>query len=162
MPGIASIKTSSILEHVCKTTDAAIGVNKTFDPEGFLAPGVAKWVDRSGGYAVGFPSMTLQVRPPTKNGGRVYKVMMKLDVPTMDITAPTTVTGIQPAPSKAYSCVAILDLLLPERSSLAERTALFSLLKSFFEDTITASDGAPTDATGSPLKAAVLNFDAPY
>lgn len=161
MPAIGSIKTSSILGVLARTSSATISVDKTFDPEGIDTKGVARWVDRSGGYAVGYPSISLSVRKPTQ-ASRMYKVMAKVTIPTMDITAPTTVTGIQPAPSKGYECTFVGEFILPERSSAAERLALFNHVHSFFCSTINASDDSPTDSTGSPLLAAVQNFDPPY
>jgi len=161
MPAIAAIKTSSILGPTEITTSATVGVDKTFDPEGFNLPGVAKWVDRSGGIAIGSPAMTLSVRSPTK-GSRMYKVTAKLVLPTLEQTSASTATGIQPAPTKAYDCTAIMEFMLPERSTLAERNALLSHVRSLFLTTITASDAVPSDLTGSPLIAAVANFDPPY
>jgi hypothetical protein len=55
-----------------------------------------------------------------------------------------------------------IEALLPERSTLAERTAFLSQLHSLFLTTIQASDAAPSDSTGSPLAGAVLNFDPPW
>jgi len=55
-----------------------------------------------------------------------------------------------------------MEFMLPERSTAAERAALFSHVRSFFATTINASDDVPTDATGTPLVAAVNNFDGPY
>ncbi len=161
MPAIAPWKSSTIMSPTGLTTSAAVGVDKTFSPEGFIAPGVARWVDRSLLYAVLYPSKTLSVRRP-KNGGKNFKVLMKIDLPTADITAPTTVTGIQPAPSKAYSNGVSVEFTLPERGTAAERLVLLNLLKSALETTITASDGAPSDATASPLVLAVTDFEAPY
>jgi hypothetical protein len=71
-------------------------------------------------------------------------------------------TGIQPAPTLAYALWAKLELMLPARSTLAERTLFLSLFKSLFETTINASDASPTDATGTPLIPAILNFERPY
>lgn len=161
MSAIASIKTASALSTTLSTTSATVGVDKTFDPEGFLLPGVARWVDRSGGIAIGYPAFTLQVRPPTK-GSRVYKVTAKVVLPTLEQTSASTATGIQPAPTKAYDCTCIMEFLLPERSTQAERLALLSHVHSFFAATIQANDAAPSDSTGSPLIAAVSNFDPPY
>lgn len=161
MSAIASIKIASALDNVVKTTSATVGVNRTLDPEGFQLPGVARWVDRSGGIAIGFPALTLSVRAPTK-ASRVYKVTAKFSIPTLEQTSPSTATGIQPQPTKAYDCTGIMEFLLPERSTLAERTAFFSNIASLFATTITASDADPSDATGSPLSAAILNFDPPY
>jgi hypothetical protein len=153
---------------VFKTNSATVGVDKTFDPEGFVLPGVARWVDRAvdatynpNGVALAYPAWTLSVRRPTK-ASRIYRITAKLVLPTLDTTSPSTATGIQPAPSLAYTCQCVMEFMLPERSSVAERTRLFNYVKSFFATTINASDDVPTDATGSPLEGAVLNFDQPY
>ena len=161
MSAIAAVKTSSILGATEITTSATVGVDKTFDPEGFILPGVARWCDRSGGIAIGYPRFSLSVRPPTKVS-RVYKVTAKLVLPTLEQTSASTSTGIQPAPTKAYDCTCMMEFLLPERSTLAERNALLSHVRSLFITTITASDALPSDATGSPLITAVANFEPPY
>lgn len=166
MSAIAQIKLSSILDGVVKTTDAAIGVDKTFDPEGFDS-GVARWVDRSASttnpdaVAIGFPSLTLSVRPPSKSS-RIFKVTVKLALPTLEQTSASTATGIQPAPTKAYDCTFVGDFMLPERSTSTERAALLNYVASLFAATITASDGVPSDSTGSPLISAIQSFERPY
>jgi hypothetical protein len=155
MGAIAAIKLSSILSPTSLTTSATVGVDNTFDPEGFILPGVARWVNRIGGIAVGYPSLSLSVRPPTKVS-RVYRVTGKVVLPTLEQIAPSVIY------TKAYDLTALLEFWLPERSTLTERNAFLSLVHSLFATTITASDAAPTDATGSPLIAAVANFDPPY
>lgn len=161
MSAIGDIKTASLANSLVVTTSATVGVDKTFNPEGFNPQGIAQWVDRSGGIPVGFPRLSLQMRRPTKDS-RNYRISIKLALPTLEVTAPTTVTGIQPAPTKAYDCSAFLEFVIPERASAAEREALFCHTLSLFGTTINASDGAPTDATGSPLYGAVKNLDQPY
>lgn len=161
MPAISSIKMSTLAMPLARTSSATVSYDKTFDPEGIDAKGVARWVDRSGGIAVGFPSLSLATRKPTQ-GSRLYKVTGKLAVPTLEVTAPTTVTGIQPQPTKAYDLAGMFEFMLPERSTLAERIVFFNLMHSLFLTTINASDDAPTDATGSPLLAIVSNLDSVY
>lgn len=161
MPAIASMKTSSILGVLARTSSTTVSVDKTFVPEGIDTKGVSRWVDRSGGIAVLYPNISLSIRKPTQ-GSRLYKVMVKLMIPTGEVTAPTTVTGIQPQPTKAYDCGFVGEFMLPERSTSAERLALFNHVHSLFCSTINASDDLPTDATGSILLAAVQNFDPPY
>jgi len=171
MSAIASIKLASAVSLAlianrmsavhATVGDAAIGVNRTYDPEGFQLPGVARWVDRSGGIAIGYPAITMSVRPPTKTS-RIYKVSAKVVLPTLEQTSASTATGIQPAPTKAYDLTGFMDFLIPERSALWERQALLDTMMSLFMTTITASDGSPSDSTGSPLRAAVENFDPPY
>ena len=160
MSAIAAVKVSGIIDHALArlTTSATVGVDSTLSPEGINPQGVSAWVDRSGGIAIGYPRMTLSVRPPTK-ASRIYRVTAKLVLPTLEQTSPSTATGIQPAPTKAYDCTCVLEFFLPERSTLAERQKLFSQVASLFVRTINANDGSPTDATGSPVENAVTTFE---
>lgn len=161
MGAFAQMKLSSKVGATVLTTDAAVSVDKTYEPCGYVTPGVARYEDRSGGIACGYPAFTLSVRRPTK-ASRVFKVTAKLVIPTLEQTSPSTATGIQPAPTKAYDVTAVMDFLLPERSTLAERQMLISQAKSIFFATINASDGVPTDSSATPLIAAIENFDQPY
>lgn len=163
MSAIAAVKVSGILDHALArlTTSATVGVDSTLNPEGINPQGVAKWVDRSGGIAIGYPALSMSVRPPTK-ASRIYKVTAKLVLPTLEQTSPSTMTGIQPAPTKAYDCTCVMEFMLPERSTLAERQKLFSQVASLFTRLVNASDGSPTDSTGSPLESAVTTFEQVY
>lgn len=163
MSAIAAVKLSGIIDHALArlTTSATVGVDSTLNPEGINPLGVASWVDRSGGIAIGYPRLTMSVRPPQK-ASRIFKVQAKLVLPTLEQTSPSTATGIQPAPTKAYDCTCVMEFFLPERSTLAERQKLFSQVASLFARTINASDGAPTDSTGVPLENAVTTFETVY
>lgn len=132
-----------------------------YSPVGFVQPGVAKWADRSGGIPLLYPSLTVSVRLPT-SGSKVCRVVTKLALPTADVTAPSTSTGIQPAPSKAYECLAQLEMVFPERSTQAERNVLRSLMLSVLAQQVQASDGDPVETTASPLPPAVADFETPY
>lgn len=143
---------------VVLTTSATIAADETYSPEGKNPQGVARWVNRAGGIAIGYPSITMSVRPPTK-ASRVFKVIVKLVLPTLEQTSPSTMTGIQPAPTKAYDCQAVMEFMLPERSTLAERQKLFQQVMSLFHRTINANDGVPSSSTGSPLEAAITTFE---
>jgi hypothetical protein len=129
-----------------------VGYDVTFDPEGFVLPGVAKWVNRAGGIPVGYPALTLSSRAPTK-GSRNYRVTAKLVLPTLEQLAPSVIW------TKAYDCTAVMEFILPERSTAAERLILLNELHSLFAVTINASDDAPTDASGTPLIAMVQNLE---
>jgi hypothetical protein len=169
MSAIAAVSLSSILDHAPArlTTSATVGVDDVLSPEGISPQGVAKWVNRSIttpnplGVAIGYPALTMSIRPPTK-ASRVSKVTVKLVLPTLEQTSPSTMTGIQPAPTKAYDCTCIMEFMLPERSTLAERQSLFSQAASLFVRLINANDGNPTNATGSPLEAAVTTLENVY
>jgi hypothetical protein len=168
MSAIAAIKLSSILARTALSTSATIGVDVSssgspgnLDPEGFTPTGIAKWVDRSSGYQIGYPSLTLSAKAPTKTS-RVTRVQMKYVSPTLEVTSPSTSTGIQPAPTKAYDHTFNGEWLMPERGTQAERLAFFNRVVSLMFDTITASDGTPTDSTGSPIYGAVVTLDKPF
>lgn len=109
---------------------AATPVAHTFGPVGRDPNGVASWVDRSSGIPLGYPALTLSVRPPVK-GGSTYKVQSKIVTPILEVTSPSTATGIQPAPTKAYDLIANLELTLPARSTLQERKNIFAYLKNW-------------------------------
>jgi hypothetical protein len=163
MSAIAAVKLSGLLDHALarKTTSATVGVDSTLNPEGISPLGVAKWVDRIGGIAIGYPALTMSVRPPTK-ASRVYKVTVKLVLPTLEQTSASTSTGIQPAPTLAYNCMGVMEFFLPERSTLLERQTLFSRMASLFVRLINANDDVPTDSSGSPIEAAVTTFENVY
>lgn len=155
MAAFAPWKVSSKIGSVVLTTDAAVGVDKTFDPVGYTTPGVARYEDRSGGIQVGYPVLTMSVRRPTK-ASAISRVSTKLVVPTLEQLSPSTVW------TKAYESTMMMDFLLHQRSTLAERQAILRYAMSLFFATINASDGSPTDSTGSALAAAVENFEIPY
>jgi hypothetical protein len=104
-------------------------VNHTFSPV-HVRDGVAMYADRSTGIQVGFATIQTQMRDPVGKS-RLNKVMMKIDVPVLEQTSPSTTTGIQPAPTKAYSLAVDLVAMLPERSTLAERKDLLAFLRNF-------------------------------
>lgn len=106
---------------------ATTPVARVFSPVRIDNNGVAKLEDRSGGTAIGFPVLTLSLREPTK-ASRNYKFMAKIVLPTLEVTAPSTATGIQPAPTKAYDHLATCEFVLPERGTDAERKNILALL----------------------------------
>lgn len=155
--------TSSILDFTLphKTTSATVANNGSFQPRGFQRdqPGVAKWVLQPAGVpTVGAHTITMSLREPTKSS-RLYKVTYKLDLSTLETISNSTVSGILPAPQKAYSHQAIMEFLLPERGTLAERQELLRRVASAFLQVINASDDVPTEATLTPLIAAVESLE---
>jgi len=169
MSQIAQVKDSSILDlNGVKTTSATVvmdvstaGSPGNLDPEGFTPNGIAKWVDRSSGFQIAYPSLTLSSRPPTKVS-RLTRVQVKYVVPTLEITSAATSTGISPAPTKAYEITANLEFLIPERATLAERTLFYSKFVSLLFKGALNSANAGLVATGSPIPDAVLILDKPF
>jgi len=116
----------------------ATPANHTFAPVGIDANGVARYEDKSGGIALGFPAVTISMRRPTK-GSRNYKVTGKVVLPVLEVTSPSTATGIQPAPTKAYDLIANVDFVLPERSSVAQRSDVLAYMKNLVAGAVITS-----------------------
>lgn len=105
-------------------------VAHTFSPVKIDSIGVAKFADRATGIAIGFPALTFSLRSPNKTS-RNYKLMAKVVVPTLEVTSPSTASGLQPAPTKAYDLIATIEFVLPERSTSVERANLLAYAKNF-------------------------------
>lgn len=119
----------------------------TFAPVGIDQASVAKWADRSGGIALGFPVVSQSLRSPSK-ASRNYKLTIKVAVPVLEVTSPSTATGIQPAPTLAYSLIANVDVTLPERSTVAQRKDLAAYLRNYLANAVVTN--------------AIENFEAVY
>jgi len=107
----------------------ATPVNHTFTPRG-VKNAIAKWQDISGGVVAGYPTITFSLREPTK-ASKATKVTAKIVVPTLEVTSPSTATGIQPAPTKAYDNLCNIEFVFNERSSQAQRKDLAAYVKNY-------------------------------
>lgn len=116
----------------------ATPVNHTFSPVNIDASGVAKWADRSGGIALGFPVVSFSLRNPSKTN-RNYKITAKVVLPVLEVTSPSTSTGIQPAPTLAYNLTANVELVLPERSTQSQRDDLRAYVTNFLTKSVIIS-----------------------
>lgn len=108
----------------------ATPANRTFSPSKIDGEGIAKWQDRSIGIAVGFPTVTMSLREPTKTQ-RNYRLTRKIVYPVLEVTSPSTGTGIQPAPTMAFAITNISEWVIPERSTLAQRNDVIAFAKNF-------------------------------
>lgn len=105
---------------------AAVPVAKTFNPmqRDNL---VAMYAEKSSGIPIGYVGLSVSNRAPTDLAKGIYKVRIKMYKPTLDVTSPSTGSGIQPAPSVAYTLQSVTDFFLPARSTLQERKDLLAL-----------------------------------
>lgn len=126
----------------------ATPADHTFAPVNIDAAGVAKWADRSGGISVGFPTLTFSLKNPSQ-GSKNYKLTAKVALPILEQTSPSTSTGIQPAPTVAYTMLANVEMVLPERSTVLDRKNLIAYLKNYL-------------ANATVIQAAVENYEAVY
>lgn len=113
----------------------ATPANHTFSPVNIDASGVAKWADRSGGIAVGFPTITHSVRAPSKTS-RNYRATVKVALPVLEQTSASTASGIQPAPTKAFDLICNVEFILPERSTLSQRSDILAYAKNVLANAI--------------------------
>jgi len=164
MSSLAPWKVSSIVNVASGTsysTSNTVASDMTLSPDGVSPAGVFSYVDRTGGIPILFPRATLALRRPTA-GSRNYKASVRFSLPTADITSPSTGSGIQPAPSKAYDNTFIGEFIMPERGTASEKLKLLSYVASMFFPYITAADGSPVDTTASPLYALITALETPY
>jgi hypothetical protein len=127
----------------------ATPVAHTFSPVNIDQAGVARWADRSGGIALGFPVITFSNKGPVAKGSRNFRETFKVVFPVLELTSPSTMTGIQPAPTKAFDLIFNGEFVLPERSSLAQRNDLLAFVKNFL-------------ANPAVIPPAVQNFESVY
>ncbi|DAD52413.1 TPA_asm: coat protein [ssRNA phage SRR5466725_16] len=109
-------------------------VSKTFaarSSDGSLAT----WNEMSSGLYIGNPVVTLGQRLPGPNV-RTYKVSLKVKLPTMAVTAPTTMSGIQPSPTVAYTNMFSGDFVMGQEASLTERRDLLAFSKNLLSHAV--------------------------
>lgn len=125
---------------------AATPVAKTFNPS-VVQSDLVSYQDRSGGIVLGFPEISIGNRMPSKNANS-YKVTARVKIPVLEQTSPSTATGIQPAPTLAYTLIGNVELVMPSRCTLAERKDLLAFVKNFLAN--------------AAITTAVENFEMPY
>lgn len=123
-------------------------VSKSFSPVNIDVAGVARWADRTGGIALGYPVISYSSKAP-KGTSRVYRLSMKVVIPVLEQTSASTATGIQPAPTKSYDMIFNGDFVLPERSTLSQRNDILAFAKNLL-------------ANAAVIQAGVQNFESVY
>lgn len=119
-------------------TDAATTpVNRVFYPTQ-SADGLITWRDRTQSVFVGQNRLTVSQRIANKQS-KATKVSWKLETPVLEQTSPSTTTGIQPAPTVAYTPLATLEFVLPDRSSQQERKDLLAMIRDLVDEAIVTS-----------------------
>lgn len=124
----------------------ATPVAKTFKPVDIDVNNVSHYAETSGGIPLGYGRIGVSLRTPsgraasgTSSKDRNYKILFKLQVPTLEVTSPSTGSGIQPAPTVAYQTVANLEFTVPERSTLAERKDILAYAKNLLSNALATS-----------------------
>lgn len=107
----------------------ATPIAHTFFPASQSA-GITKWADKVGGIQLGYPTITQSLREPTKDSP-TCKVVAKVVLPVLEVTSPSTATGIQPAPTKAFEMIANIDVIIPTRATAAQKADMYAYLKNY-------------------------------
>lgn len=114
----------------------ATPVAHTFAPDKIVGT-EAIHEDRSGGIAVGYP--TLRINPVAAPGSPFQKVRVVLSVPTLETATGSTSGGFAPVPTVAYECKFDGTFFLPRRSSLQDRKNLRSYVQNLMANAIMTS-----------------------
>jgi hypothetical protein len=102
----------------------ATPVTHTFDPASHQ-DGIAIWEDRVDGIPVGYPTISMSMKRPTR-ARNSYKVMAKIALPTLEQASSGGV--FVPPPTKAYDNLAVVEFIMPARSTTQERKNLLKYL----------------------------------
>lgn len=96
---------------------------------------VLNWVDRTQAIAVGQNKLSVSQKSSSKDSP-TYKISWKLVCPILAQTSPSTSTGIQPAPTVAYSNLVSIDLVLHERATQQERKDMLTQIRDLIDEAI--------------------------
>lgn len=117
-----------------------------------VGSGRATFEDRSGGVYNGYPRVTIALRRPKPSrpgqpASRMVRALVKVDVPVME-TLGTGDNGLTPAPTVAFTTIASLEFVFPERGTLTSRKDTLAYMKNLLAK--------------SEVTALVEKFELPY
>lgn len=99
---------------------------------------LASWVDRSPAAAVGYWKVSISFKEPNKQR-KNYIVVAKSEVPVLEVTSNSTVSGIAPAPTVSYNPICKTEFSIPERSSLASRKDMLAIHRNLLANAVMTS-----------------------
>ncbi len=135
----ANTRLKMAIRNTIVLTDAATTpVNHSYYPVTQKDNTTLVWRDRTQAIAAGQNVLSVQQKSPVA-GSSTYKVSWKLECPVLNVTAPTTGTGIQPAPSVAYKNIATIEFVMHERASQQERKDMLTQLRDLIDEAIVTS-----------------------
>lgn len=122
----------SQISTITLTDGATTPVNRSFGPAKKDGD-TYQYHYRGGGVGAGFDRLTISTRHPTK-ALKATKVSLKLETPILEVTSPSTSTGIQPAPTVSHTPLAQLEFVLPEKASKQERKNLLTMTRDLIDE----------------------------
>lgn len=128
----------AVRANITLTDAAGTPVNHVFKPLQTGSDGVIGWRDSNQAIYAGQAVLTVSQRLAARNS-KATKVVWKLETPVLEQTSPSTATGIQPAPTVAYTPLATIEFVLPDRMSLQERKDLLAQIRDLIDEAIVTS-----------------------
>lgn len=118
---------------------ATTPVAHTYGPAGIEGI-VASYADRVTGIPVGYLTLDVSLRKPSpKSIEKMYLATFTIKTPILEVTSPSTASGIQPAPTVGYKPICEIKFWLPERSALQDRKNLRAYAKNLLNDAVVTS-----------------------
>lgn len=124
--------------NVTLTDAAGTPVNHVYKPAQTLPNGVITWRDGTQAIYAGQNRLSVAQRMADARS-KSTKVEWKLETPVLEVTSPSTSSGIQPAPTVAYTLLADLSIVLPDRATLQERKDLLAQMRDLIDEAIVTS-----------------------
>jgi hypothetical protein len=134
------------LTAITLTDAASTPVNRVFNPAKKDGD-VYRWDYRGSGIVAAYDQLSVSTRLPSK-AAKATKVQFRPVCPTLEQTSASTATGIQPAPTVAYTNTGEITLILHERSNLQDRKNVLAMMRDLIDEAL--------------VTAVVENYDAPY
>lgn len=110
-------------------------VNRVYNPSNENGDGQLNWRDSTQSILVGQNRLAVTQRVATRQT-KATKFSFKLETPILAQTSPSTSTGIQPAPSVAYTPLGEIHFVLPEQCTLQERKDLLAQMRDLIDEAI--------------------------
>jgi len=126
-----------IRANVTLTDAATTPVNRVYYPTQ-SGDGLIQWRDRTQAVYVGQNRLTVSQRLADKRT-KATKLSWKLETPVLEQTSTSTTTGVPPPPTVAYTPLASIDLVLPDRCSQQERKDLLAQVRDLLGEAIVTS-----------------------
>lgn len=99
---------------------------------------LANWEDSSAAAAVGFWRLSMSFKRPAAQE-KNYRIIAKTLVPVLENVSNSTISGIAPAPTVAYTNAYETRYVLPERSTLQSRKNGNAIHKGFLANAQTTT-----------------------
>lgn len=137
----------SLISSIVLADGQSTPVNHTFNVQQMEPDGSILLENRAGGIPLGFERLNLHARRRgASQGGLDSKYVLTMALPSLEVTSPSTSTGIQPVPTLAFTDLVECKFMSSARSNSVNRKNLVVMLRALLakaeiENSITAGEG---------------------